>query len=328
MLPGIFYTPETDIGIGLGALWVRAHPVAMTRPSTYSLNAIATRNGQFTLGGSADTWTTRNEWHLTFDGLLSKYPYRFYGIGNAGVDSGETYTPTSRIIAVTAQKSVLPNIYAGVRVAYDDVLVDEIKPGAQLLGAAGHDGWKLVTLGLLANRDTRDRLYWPSQGTFASVSASRAFAHLGSTHPFTRVTLDSRAYGTITGEHLWAVQAWGDFTDGLVPFDRLPQLGGQTVARGFLMGRFRDQQALSLQGEYRSAPFAVLEDVPRFSVVAFVGAAATSPVLGAFATDRAHVTGGFGFRYALSLPDRYNLRVDYGFGRDSRAFSITVGEAF
>lgn len=328
VLPGVFYTPETDIGVGVGALWVRAHRVAGTRPSTYSVNAIATRNGQFTLAGSADAWTAGNRWHLTFDGTLSKYPYRFYGIGTANVDSGETYTPLMRILAVTVQRQLAPGVYVGVRTAYDDVDVSDVAPGAQLATATGATGWRLVTLGLMANRDTRDRLYWPSTGSFVGVTASRAFGHLGSTHPFSRYTVDARRYLTLTGEHILAVQGWGDFTDGLVPFDRLPQLGGQAIARGYLIGRFRDQQALALQGEYRSAPFRVLEEVPRVAVVAFLGAAATAPTTGAFATDRAHVSGGLGLRYALTLPDRYHLRLDYGIARGSSAFSITVGEAF
>ena len=328
VLPGIFYTPETGIGAGLGALWVKGNRDHVTRPSNYSVNAVATRNGQFTLALSADTWTPKNEWHLTFDGLLSKYPYRFYGVGAASVDSGETYTPSTRIVSLTAQRALLPGIYAGLRLSYDDVLVESVAAGSQLSATTGHDGWKLVTLGVMANRDTRDRLYWPSTGTFASASLSRALGRLGSTHPFNRLALDVRRYITITGEHILATQWWGDFTDGLVPFDRLPQLGGQVIARGFLVGRFRDQQAMAMQAEYRSAPFAFIETVPRLTVVAFAGAAATAPVIGQFAGDRTRITGGFGLRYALSLPDRFNLRVDYGFGRDSRAFSITVGEAF
>ncbi len=328
VLPGIFYTPETGLGFGIGALWVKGNRDHVTRPSNYSLNAIATRNGQFTLGVSTDSWTSKNEWHLTFDGLISKYPYRFYGIGAAGIDTGEKYTPTMRIVTVTAQRMILPGMFAGFRVGYDDVEVTDVDPAALLNGAAGHDGWKLVTLGLMANRDTRNRYYWPSQGTFASISAYRAFAHLGSTHPFTRVTLDGRHYLTLTGEHVLALQGWADLTDGKVPFDRLPQLGGQTIARGFLVGRFRDQQAAALQAEYRSAPFRVIEDVKRLSVVVFTSLASTAPVLAQFASDRTHVTGGFGLRYALSLPDRYNLRLDYGMGRGTGAFSITVGEAF
>ncbi len=328
VLPGIFYTPETGLGGGIGALWVKGNRDHVTRPSNYSLNAIATRNGQFTLGLSADTWTPKNEWHLTFDGLLSKYPYRFYGVGSVGIDSGEKYTPISRIVTITAQRAIMPGMYGGFRLGYDDVDVRDVDPSALLNGAQGIDGWKLVTVGVMANRDTRDRYYWPSRGTFASVSTYRAFARFGSTHPFTRVTLDGRHYLTLTGEHILAVQGWADLTDGRVPFDRLPQLGGQSIARGFLVGRFRDQQAAALQAEYRSAPFRFIEDAKRLSIVAFTSFATTAPVIAQFASDRTHVTGGLGLRYALSMPDRYNLRLDYGIGRGTGAFSITVGEAF
>ena len=328
VLPALFYTPETGIGGGIGALWVKGSTDGVTRPSTYTLDVLATRNGQFTLGNAGDIWTASNRWHLTYDALLSKYPYRFFGIGEAGVDSGETYTPTMRFLTLTAQRLLLPGIYAGFKVGYDDVDITEVVPGSILSRTTGSDGWKLVTVGLLANRDTRDRLYWPSTGTFVGVSVARASARLGSTHPFNRLTLDARRYFTVTGDHIIATQAWADLTDGLVPFDRLPQIGGSSIARGYLTGRFRDQQAVAFQAEYRSPGFAMFETVPRFTIVAFAAVGNAAPVLRQLAADQTHFAGGIGVRWALALPDRYNLRVDYGFGRSTRAFYITVGEAF
>ena len=328
VIPALFYTPETGVGGGIGALWVRADRDGVTRPSSFSMDALATAKGQFTLGAAGDIWTTQNRWHLTYDATLSKYPYRFFGIGEAGNDTGETYTPTNRLLFLTAQRLVAPGIYAGARFGYDDVIVTEVVPGSILSSTRGRDGWKLVTVGLLANRDTRDRLFWPSSGTFASVSLSRASARLGSSDAFSRLTIDARRYFTITGDHILATQAWADLTDGAVPFDRLPQVGGQSIARGYLTGRFRDQQAVALQAEYRSPGFALFDDVPRFTMVAFAAVGSTAPVIGQFAADQSHFAGGFGFRFALALPDRYNFRVDYGFGRNSRALYLTVGESF
>lgn len=328
VLPGLFYTPETGIGGGIGALWVKGHRDQITRPSNYAVDLLATRNGQFTLAGNADIWTPRNEWHVTIDGTLSRFPYRFYGIGAFSIDSGETYTPTTRALSITAQRLIASGIYGGLRVAYDDVLMADVAPGSFLSGTDGQNGWKLVTVGVLANADTRDRLYWPSRGTFASLTASAALAQLGSTHAYSRLTLDARHYRRIVGEHLLAMQGWVDLTDGRVPFDRLPQLGGQSIARGYLIGRFRDQQAAAVQVEYRSAPFRVFEDLRRVSFVAFSTLAGTAPDITRFSSDQAHASGGLGLRYAITLPDRLHLRLDYGVGRNSRTFSITVGEAF
>lgn len=327
-LPALFYTPETGAGGGIGVLkfsLARANDPAQ-RPTAHSANLIITWNGQYALSTSNDVWTAGNRWHLGYDGSWSRFPNRFFGIGAQRSDTGEKFTPTVVGVTFSAQRRLATGIYGGLRYSYEDARITDIGTGGLIAaGVPGRDGWKLSTIALLASWDSRNRLYWPSEGWLLSATAARASARLGSDAPFSRLTLDLRHYLSLGHEQVLAVQGWMDMTDGAAPFDRLPQLGGSQIVRGYFAGLFRDRHALALQAEYRSPPFG-LED--RFGVVAFIATGGTAPLVDQFETATLHTAGGVGLRFALTPGDRFNFRIDYGVGRQSRAFYLTVGEAF
>ena len=66
----------------------------------------------------------------------------------------------------------------------------------------------------------------------------------------------------------------------------------------------------------------------RLSFVLFLATGGTARDPTAFAIDQLHSAGGAGVRFALTPSDRLNFRLDYGVGRGSNGFYITLGEAF
>ena len=329
-IPAIFYAPETGLGGGAGVLYLRTvdsiNPAQ--RPSTHAANAIVTARGQYALALLNDIWTRGNGWRLGLDVSWSRFPNRFYGVGALRADSGETFTPTTSSVLLSAQRQFWPGIYAGPKFVHEDAAISDIVPGGILAGGAtGASGWRLATLSWLTTWDRRDRVYWPTQGHLISAAIGRAFGHLGSTHTFNRLTIDARTYRRLSGEHLLAAQLWADFTDGAVPFDRLPQLGGPQLLRGYFAGRFRDRHSATVQMEYRT-PGMDWSWENRLSFVLFLATGGTARDPTAFAIDQLHSAGGAGVRFALTPSDRLNFRLDYGVGRGSNGFYITLGEAF
>jgi hypothetical protein len=111
-------------------------------------------------------------------------------------------------------------------------------------------------------------------------------------------------------------------TNGDVPFQLLPRLGGQDIMRGTYQGRYRDRHLLAAQAEYR------VELWRRIGVVAFVGAGQVADRLGAVALDDLHYSLGGGLRVMIDQRERMNLRLDLGRGRGASGTYISAGESF
>jgi len=118
------------------------------------------------------------------------------------------------------------------------------------------------------------------------------------------------------------MQYYGYFNHGNVPIRNLAMLGGSDVMRGYYAGRFRDNQLMSCQVEYRAPLFW------RLGVVAFAGLGRVAKKMSDFSFNDLKYSMGSGLRIALKPKEKLNLRIDYGFGNHSRGLYVTIGESF
>ena len=201
----------------------------------------------------------------------------------------------------------------------------DVAPGTLISDTVpGQLGWWLTTISAVTSYDSRDRYYTPLHGAYAQLQLTRATRAIGSEFDYWRLVTDLRWYQAVVGEHVVALQFYmDDAWNGTPPFERMPRLGGQNVLRGFFGGRFRSSHAVALQGEYRTPEWWKL------SAVAFIATGGVSP-LGKWSYEpRTFRTGyGVGLRWAITHPDRLNLRIDHGWGPGSSGTYFTVGEAF
>ena len=111
-------------------------------------------------------------------------------------------------------------------------------------------------------------------------------------------------------------------SSGNVPFHQMPVIGGTKRLRGYLEGKYSDNNLAVLQSEYR---FPIYK---RLGAVVFggVGEVAATPLGWSISTIRYNYGGGL--RYMVDKAQRINLRADYGFGCHSQGFYLTMGEAF
>lgn len=326
VIPGLSISPETGVGFALAGIKSgRASGVARgTRPSTRAISGLVTTRGQLDLQWQGDLWASGNRRRTEYELRFLRFPNRFFGIGAAIEDSAERYTPQTLSARVSRTWQLRRGLFVGGRAAFETVDVTRIEAGRRLDTLATiprREGWRSSSLILLSSLDTRDLLFFPSRGGLLSVDLGHSFEALGATQDFTRVTVDLRRYLGLGRAGVVAVQAFGEATGGTVPFDRLPQLGGSRVLRGYLAGRFRDRNLASAQIEYRSPSWR------RAGFVLFATGGSVAPSLDALADAPRRTTWGAGFRYALNA-DRLNLRIDHGRGRGSHGTYITVGEAF
>jgi hypothetical protein len=142
---------------------------------------------------------------------------------------------------------------------------------------------------------------------------------------------EARTYHALTEDrrHKLAFWTFGDFvTSGAPPYLSLPTSGGdlnERSARGYAYGRFRGEQMLYAELEYRG----LVTRNGFLGVVSFVNVSTlTNHETGERLFDSGAVGGGGGLRVLLSKQSRANVCVDAGVGRRSHGIYVGLNDAF
>ncbi len=183
------------------------------------------------------------------------------------------------------------------------------------------DGWA-IRASLSIARDTRENIIYPTSGGNYQFGASLSDRFFGSDYDFTSLSLDLRQYVSVFPSQVFALWGLGIVSTGTHPFDQLPQLGGESLLRGYFAGRYRDRDLMAVQAECRVRAWW------RFGVVGFAGAGQVSHELSGLRLDEFWTAAGFGIRFLLFRDEGLNLRADWAFGQNSSGFYLGIGEAF
>jgi outer membrane protein assembly factor BamA len=325
--PYIFYTPETRMGIGGGGGYFFRNPCSCdeSRPSTVLGNIIYTQNKQLVLAVQPDIYWRDEKYYLRTELSYQKFPDKFFGIGNrTSSDVEEDFTPEEVRINLGLQVRLLSGLSAGPLYEYFDGTLAKVETGGLLDQGTipGSGGARVSGAGLQVSWDTRDNLYLPSTGSHYQLSAVWFGSALGSRYDFRRIVVDLRQYVPVWFSHVLAFQIYGRSTSGEVPFQQLSRLGGSLLMRGYYEGRYRDHDLIVVQSEYRMPLWR------RFGGVVFAGLGDVAGEMSRFRSREVKTSAGFGLRYMLIPEEKMNLRLDFGFGKDTSGFYVTITEAF
>ncbi len=333
-LPALFYQTETGLGFGAAITYFLPPPtdsgngpVQRDQASQLQLFAIYTTKKQTAIQFGAELYPSGGKFRLLGSVTFVKFPTKYWGIGNNTPDAAEEdFTPLSFVIDGDFQREIRPSWYAGLLGQFVIRNLDEVEPGGLLDSGntPGAEDGRIVGLGAGATWDTRSSTIWPVRGGYHQLRALFYDGFFGSDFDFGTISLDLRGYFTILPGTVLAVRALGVTSTSTPPFDFMPQLGGDRLVRGYFAGRFRDDNLLALQAEYR---FPVWR---RFGAVAFGSAGQVAPTLGTFATDAFRPAAGFGVRFLLNPERMLNVRADFawGFHVGSTGFYLGIGETF
>ena len=326
-LPVIFYQPETGLGFGLTAInYYRATPGdTISPPSSMSFVGIYTTKNQLVLAVSSDMYVAEDRWRISSAVSYSRFPTKFWGIGNDTPDSAEEdYTPKTLALKLWPQKRIAMGWYAGLAANIIDRSVSEASEDGLIDSglAPGVDDEQAIGLGGSLIRDSRDNRVYPRRGSYHKLLVDLFADVWFGDNGFGVYTLDLRRYFPVARTHVVALQALGIATSGEPPFDMYPQLGGESLLRGYFQGRYRDRSLLAFQGEYRLPVFR------RIGAAGFASIGQVAPDIGGFGLDRFWVAGGVGLRFLLAKREGLNIRADFAFGEGSSGFYLSIGEAF
>lgn len=325
-LPVFYYTPETKIAFGASSVYFfRRKESEITRPSAIMPVFIYTQNKQIISQLMTNLYWKDETYHLAGGISYIKFPSRFYGIGNnTSFSLEEDYTPRFARLLMNFQKKVRKGLNLGIRYELEDRELIEVEESGRLARGdiLGSEGGTASGAGILVNWDTRNNLFYPSEGSFYQFSASLFSSAFFSDYDFTRYNLDFRQYFPLFSSHVLAFQGYLNIMTGHPPFQMLSLFGGPNVMRGYYRGRYRDKNMIAFQMEYR---------IPvwwRLGLVGFVGFGDVADKVSHFELLNFKYSVGWGVRYLLLSQERINVRLDFGIGGGSSNLYITINEAF
>jgi outer membrane protein assembly factor BamA len=325
-VPVVGYAPETSLMLGVALVGVVSAESGgpASRPSTALLTAIYTLKHQYSVELSLDHWSAGDAWHLTGYAGVERFPSQFNGIGALSTDSSEVYTPQRFTFSAGAQRRIGRSLYAGASYWIRDARMAETVSGGRLAAGAipGSRGGTESILTVEADWDARDALYRPRRGTYLRLAYGVAARALGSDFTYRRYTADGRWYRSFGAQTVLAAQVVVDATDGTVPFDLLPHLGGSAILRGFTAPRYTDGAMSAAQVEIR-VPFKGI-----VSLVAFGGAGSTAPSARDLTNATWRIAGGGGIRLLLDRREGLQMRIDYALAPGGGGLYIEAGDAF
>ncbi|WOT04729.1 BamA/TamA family outer membrane protein [Shewanella youngdeokensis] len=331
-LPTAYYTPEKKFGVGLlmVGLYKTDDASVAEQPSSLVLNSFVSMNNSYGVAVENMTFFNEGKQRLLLDLELHNEAAVYYGQGieQGNLDTNHhefeeqlysfkprwmTEVASNYFIGVGADfiyasADKLELVSTETPVDATDILPNNFSSGVVLTSIYDSRDYRLnATKGWLLQIDAG--LYHNNE----SASFSTYDIELANYIDLSATKLLSSAPGLIA----WQLQ--GHFTEGDVPWNLLPDLGGSNAMRGLIKGRYRDEQMMMGQVEYRLPVF------QRYGMVFWSSVGSVAPKVNQL-TDDLLTAYGAGFRFKVK--DNINLRLDIGVGENETNFYLNVNEVF
>lgn len=327
IMPSAFYSPETRLGFGglFYSYFSLSKNDTITKRSNTQSYLSYTLNKQFAFENDYQLWFKKNNYYLTGSTDYRRFPQYFYGIGNNTKEENKIMMSFDMLkIQTKGFAKLSKSIYGGVFFHYQHVYNQDVKLMSEngCMELFGNMGFEAKGLGPALMIDKRDNPLNPSKGCYVEASYVDYKNIIKNQNMFTSLTIDARKYTTLFKKLIWNGNAYLSFNKGEVPYKMLPEIGGARFLRGYYRGRFRDNNLVVIQQEFRMPVYKM------FGVAAFGGIGLVANNLSQFKSNEIHYNYGVGLRIRVNKKENTNIRIDYGFTKDSQGLYVVFAEAF
>ena len=341
VFPAVGYTLQTGFAVvvSANAVFYKKHQTSkdsLSAPSTINTSISYSQKSQIVVPLQAVLYFNNNKTILISDWRYLKYPSYTFGLG---MNSSPQDSTLLNYQYLKFHQSVLfqirPHLFIGGGYLLDyfwNIRQENVQPGNVTDFKKYGDSTSSLSSGISANLflDTRDNPINPYKGTFLNFSVTPRLKILGSNANWTAMLLDWRGYFRFPAHtnNILAVWSYNWLTlSGKPPYLMLPSTGWDknfNTGRGYIQGRFRSNNMLDGEVEYRLQ----LTRNGLFGMVFFASLQSFSDI-DTWHFSSAAPAGGLGLRIKLNKYSRTNIAIDYGWGRqNSHGFFVTLGEVF
>jgi outer membrane protein assembly factor BamA len=330
--PTLGFAPETSLEIGLSSVYLYyAKEDTLNRLSEFKPFVFFTLRRQYGFWFDHALYTDKNRWFIAGKARYQRYPLLYFGIG-----PGSPADPVAQVNAdyllfnERVLRELAPSLYAGLEVDFQRLFRVGFVPedGAPTFDLpTGAEGSLNIGLGGALVLDTRHNVLNVRNGAFAELSFLHSDPVWGSKYRFSALISDNRWYKSINRRDVLALQVYGRFSAGNVPFQQLSLMGGESTMRGYYLGRYRDKNLLAAQAEYRMLPLP-FRNVKRWGAAFFMGTGTVFSEDDPLSPENFVWAGGAGLRFLIFPEKDIFTRLDVAFTREGPGFYIFIGEAF
>ncbi|MFK3976615.1 BamA/TamA family outer membrane protein [Shewanella vesiculosa] len=325
-LPTAYYTPEKKFGVGLlmVGLYKTDNASSEEQPSSLVLNSFASMNQSYGVTVENMTFLNQGKQRLLLDLELHNEAAVYYGVGIEQGDQDLNHHEFKEQLYSFKPRwmtEVADNYFIGLGADFIYTTADSLELVAtqapvnanSLLPDNFSSGVVITSI-----YDSRDYRLNATKGWLFQLDAG--LYQNDQFDSFSTYNIELANYidlGSTPGLIAWQVQ--GHLTSGDVPWNLLPDLGGSDAMRGYIRGRYRDEQMMMGQVEYRLPIF------QRYGMVFWGSVGSVAPKVSEL-TDTLLTAYGTGFRFKIK--DNINLRFDIGVGENDTNFYLNVNEVF
>lgn len=335
-IPVAAYSQEAGLilgGAGIFSFYTDKNDPNAKASEIFGLAALSTKK-RVQLSFKANVWTKQNKYHYFLEAKYFDQPFNFYGIGNETLLANEDHLNLKKFAATAEiEKRIISKLYLGGGFNYENLVYHDKKPGGIYqtnTNLVDKNGGQFLFLNLTSLFDSRDNVPYPSKGFYAKIQYDVAPNFFGApNYNGSLIDIDLRNFYKLHKNLNLGLNITyeGVSSQKSIPFYMLRELGNDQFMRGYYSGRFRDDNLITSQAEFRFRP------VPRFGMVAFVGAGKVY-ANGAFNESSFKPDYGLGARFFFDLEKGLAVRLDYAMGEKPlgekriSGFYVSLGEAF
>ena len=331
-LPVLAYSQETGVEFGILPMYAFYTDKSdmETRSSTISGLATFTTEKQSSFYIKSDVWAPSNRYHYAAEIRYKDFPINFFGTGSSTLEANkERINQTFIRIRGEAEKK-FGRSFTGVSLNYENYqFTDHLNGGLYPANAFDAEGGQALFAGVTQIVDTRNSNTYATQGFYLKINYSYAPSFFGKDDfEGSQTKIDIRNFRSLNGKTVLGLNGIYQTIQGTrAPFYLLPQLGNDSMMRGYYTGRYRDQNLMALQAEIR------YRFIPR------LGATATLAGGTVYSNRNLSIKNikpalAAGIRYFYDIDRGLSVRAEYAIGekrageKRQSGFYLTLGEAF
>lgn len=320
---GPSYSKNTSLGIGLLAagLYRIDRTDSLTPPSDISIFANVSISGFYAVGVTGNNIFSHNDKRIDYTVMFSSAPRDMWGIGyNDGRHNKESsYNEKHYLVKGRYLHRVLPNTYLGGMLSFEHTRGVKFQNESYLYGQKHQ--YTATGIGAIIEYDSRDFIPNPFRGIYLSLQETFFAKGLGNCgKSLWRTTFTADYYKRLWKGGVLATDLYAEFNSAGTPWPMLARMGGSQRMRGYYQGRYTDNDMITFQVELRQRIWR------RIGCTVWGGAGNVFGDLDRFDWSQTLPNYGVGLRWELK--QRVNVRLDYGFGKKTSGFLLSINEAF